>query len=347
MKKILLVTLDFPPQTGGVANHYLRLCRDSSESVVVLAPRVLGYHDKESFRIYREDMVNGWLIPQWLPLFTHIYSTAKREKVTEIWVGQPLPVGTVVWLLCSLLRVPYHVFFHGMEFVALKTSARKRWLLRQILRHAEKIVVNSNFTANLVENFGVNREKILLKYPQATIVLNDHNTLNQLDKERMKENYGLQGKKILITVGRLVARKGQDRVIESLPSVMDVLPDVHYCIIGNGEDQMRLEEIIRVNKMRDHVTIINGVSDAELSKWYQLADAFIMVSRDMHGDVEGYGIVYREAASFGLPVIAGRSGGATEAVDDLSSARLVDPESREEISHAIIETLQNHIEGKI
>jgi phosphatidylinositol alpha-1,6-mannosyltransferase len=161
-------------------------------------------------------------------------------------------------------------------------------------------------------------------------------------RQDLMARYGLVGRRVLLTVGRLYARKGMDRVIESLPSVLRVLPDVRYLLVGDGTYRADLEQLAIARGVRDAVVFAGAVPDAELIDHYALADAFIMANREMpDGDTEGFGLVFLEANACGIPVIAGKAGGSVDAVTDLVNGLVVDGDRPEEITGAILRLFQD------
>jgi phosphatidylinositol alpha-1,6-mannosyltransferase len=141
----------------------------------------------------------------------------------------------------------------------------------------------------------------------------------------------------LITVGRLVARKGQDRTIEAVASLSSVHPDLRYEIVGDGPDRGRLRDLIARHGLRDRVVLRGRLTGAALERAYARADLFVMPAREEPGgDTEGYGLVYLEAGARGLPVIGGRTAGAAEAVQHEQTGLLVDaPNDPQAVAAAI------------
>lgn len=152
------------------------------------------------------------------------------------------------------------------------------------------------------------------------------------------QRYGLEDKYVIMSVGRLVVRKGQDRVIEAMPEILKHIPNAVYVIVGDGPDRARLEQLVRENCVADSVKFVGSIRGSDImNEYYSMANQFIMVCRELDkGDAEGFGIVYLEAASAGVPVIAGRSGGALEAVLDGVTGLLVNPDSHTEIVESIV-----------
>jgi len=153
------------------------------------------------------------------------------------------------------------------------------------------------------------------------------------------ERLELHDKKVILTVGNLVERKGHDMVIQSLPEVLKMVPNVVYLIVGTGERKQHLKQMVADLDLGNQVIFVGRVTDMELSEYYRACDVFIMPSREVGGNVEGFGIVFLEANACSKPVIGGKSGGIGDAVADGFSGILVDPVSIGEISQGLITLL--------
>jgi len=158
---------------------------------------------------------------------------------------------------------------------------------------------------------------------------------------QIKKEYNPENKLILLTVGRLVKRKGVDMVLESLPKILEKNPDLIYVIAGDGPELENIKNIIANLKLEKNVLIIQNPTDKDKNAWYEICDIFIMPARNIDGDFEGFGIVYLEANLAGKPVIAGNSGGVGDAVKNNINGLLVDPENSKEITTAILNLIEN------
>jgi len=339
MKKTLLVTIDFPPMIGGVANYWANLNKHfPSEDIVVLAPEYdhsHGFDIHQNYLIYRKNLISKakWLWPKWLPLLYFMYRLIKSEKIEKVIVGQILPVGTAAYILKKILKFDYVVSAHGMDVKTPKVGTRKYKIMKKVFRKASHVISNSQFTKRAIEKLGVPADKISIIYPCPNIQTID---IDPVLQEDIINQYDLQDKKILLTVGRLVERKGHDRVIQSMAKLSQRFPDLRYVIIGRGSNLSNLKYLVKRLGLKKQVIFLERVDDDELQIFYDLADVFIMTSRELSsGDVEGFGIVYLEANNFKKPVIAGRTGGATEAVEHEVNGLLVDPDDFRHIAKAI------------
>ncbi len=163
------------------------------------------------------------------------------------------------------------------------------------------------------------------------------------DSTLLRQSLGLNGKKIIVSVGRLVHRKGQDRLIESMPAIIAQTPLAHLLFVGEGPYKKRLIELVKKYRLEEHVTFIGRIHYGDLPSYFCLGDIFAMPSRSRFFglEVEGLGIVYLEASACGVPVIVGASGGAPDAIIEGVTGVVVDGLDTAAISRAASELLNN------
>ena len=125
MKKILLITLDFYPKTGGVANYYLNLCKGLGKDVVVLTNMTEG-DSKFDFKLVRKKILSRVIWPRWLPIFFYAYKVIRNEKVKVLWAGEVLPTGTVIYFLSKFFKIPNIVSCHGKDILQAQKKSRKK-----------------------------------------------------------------------------------------------------------------------------------------------------------------------------------------------------------------------------
>lgn len=321
--KTILITLEYPPFRGGVANFYGNLAKywPLGEKLVVL--------DNQ-----RERLLSRRAFFPWLKAIDVLEGQMAFEKADYLLVGQILPLGTVALIASWLHSWPYGVFLHGMDLSLALRSGRKRLLTRLILSRARHIVcANSYVEEKLLERWPQFSEKTILVNPgiEGGAPVPDPYYL-----EEMKEKYRLSGKTVLLSLGRLVKRKGVDRTIEALAIHIPEAEreNLVYFIAGAGPREEYLKQLVPPN-LAQQIIFLGEISEEEKWAWLHLADIFIMPSRNIAGDFEGFGIVYLEAALCAKPVIAGNSGGVRDAVKDGQTGLLVDPEKSDEIAAAI------------
>ncbi|MFH1171098.1 MAG: glycosyltransferase family 4 protein [bacterium] len=348
MKRDLFLTLDFPPSTGGIARYSLSLLRVfGKRRCIVLAPRRRDTTEGEvnlppSITLRRRQLLGPpWIWPRWMPLLVHTIWETLRSRITLLHVGQLLPVGTVALFLHWLFGVPYIVYVHGLDLLSSRKMPRKKALAQKILRSAERIVANSESTARLLREDGVTRDRLLIVRPGCTMigVVPEKERVAQL-----QHRYHLEGKTVLLTIARLVERKGIDVALRSFSRLAPAYPNAVYVIVGEGDDRQRLERCAQENGVAERVLFLGKSPESDLAAWYALCSLFLLVPHSNKGeDIEGFGIVYLEAAAFGKPVIASRTGGVAEAVVDQQTGLLVPPED-EKATEAALRALLDHPE---
>ncbi len=163
------------------------------------------------------------------------------------------------------------------------------------------------------------------------------------DSTQLRKELKLDNKRVIVSVGRLVHRKGQDHLIQALPEILKSVPDAHILMVGQGPYLSHLKKLVHNLNLAEHVSFIGRIQYAQLPQYICAGDIFAMPSRSRFFglEVEGLGIVYLEASACGLPVIAGSSGGAPDAVVNGVTGIIVDGENNQEIAAAAIKMLQD------
>ena len=241
-----------------------------------------------------------------------------------------------------LYKTPFWVVCHGIE--AWRPLS---WLRRAALRQSSLLLPISRFTCEkLCEVHKIPRQRTSILYNTIPHHLEKLLTAPAATASS-EESLGAR-ENLVLSVGSLTephAYKGFDTVIRALPTVLKQLPNVKYVIVGEGEDQPRLERLREEYQLGSHVTFAGSVSDEELARYYRACDVFVLPSRvtTRNGCLqgEGFGRVYVEAALAGKPVVGSRGVGAAEAVLDGQTGILIDPTSVEQTAGAIIELLAN------
>jgi phosphatidylinositol alpha-1,6-mannosyltransferase len=366
--KCLLVTRAFPPVVGGSATVYANLARCAQGAVVVLAQyldsqsgrELRGWreHDRQAgFRVSRLALLRslpgrsvsklhaawrlcGQDLPLMLRVFARVAQIVRRERIAVVVIGEVVYGGWLTVPCRFLLRRKVVHYIHGEELTIDHRPVSIAQALRGVhLRLAHAIVTVSRFgQQTLIKRYRVPPTKIEL----ITNGIDLHRFRPQSDSPALRARYGLTGKRILLTVGRLSERKGMDRVIEALPIVLRRHPDLHYLIVGEGEYRASLERLIAERQLAGQVTLAGRVSNEALLDHYAIADVFVMPHRQLpSGDTEGFGVVFLEANACGVPVVAGISGGALDAVQNEVNGLTVDGEDVSAIAQAIVRILED------
>lgn len=350
MKRSLFITNDFPPMIGGLATLYSRLCAAAPpDRVLVLVPRSRGswsFDRKQPFRIFRRWAPTGiHPIARLIQVGSFLIRASRiirRESVSRVHLGH-LYLGPIGLVMRRLHRTPYIVYLHGGDMAGYTRWRAVQRVVRAVLQDAELVVVNSAFTRDSYRAMGFELPRVeILTMPVAL----DRFRPN-LDVAPIRMRYELDGARVLLTVGRLVARKGHDLVIKALPGVLEAVGDVRYIIVGSGPEEERLRALSRAMNCVERVIFARSVSDEEVPLLYAACDVFVMPSRALpsRDGVEGFGIVFLEAGASGKPVVGGRSGGIGEAVLDGTTGVLVDPSNHGELETTLIRLLRNPAEA--
>ncbi|MBI3584714.1 MAG: glycosyltransferase family 4 protein [Nitrospinae bacterium] len=345
--KFLMISSDFPPVSGGQSKFLFNLWSNlPSDEIIVLAPKIKNWKIIDNtlpFKVIRLNLPlqKGLFIKSIKTLLLLLYTIKLIffRKVDRIHCGQVLSAGFVGYICHFIFKTPYFPYVHGADFLEFKSKTITKKILNLILKNASLIIANSSFTKNALIGFDISEKKIIVINPPV-----DYKRFEKSgNTEKLKENYGLKDKKVLLTVGRLVERKGHDYVIKALPEIIKEIPEIHYLIVGDGMYRSELERLSVKLNVRYFITFAGFIPDDELPEYYAMCDVFIMASREIkeRGDVEGFGIVYLEANAMKKPVIAGRSGGITDAVEDGVNGILVNPTEEKEIARVIIKLMKD------
>ncbi|MCD4704886.1 glycosyltransferase family 4 protein [bacterium] len=335
MKKTLLITLDFWPNFGGVANYYYNLAQNIDDIVILTST---PQNQKSHLKIYSQKLLYKFIWPKWLKTILVTIKTIKKEKIEIIWVGELLPLGTVAYIINKLFKIPYFVSLHGLDIKLAKQNKKKSYLAKKILKNSKFITVNSKCTKNLLRGFISDTDKIKIIYPGI------NSNFNQIDlekKEKIQKQYNPDCQKIILTVGRLVKRKNQELIINTIAKFKKELKNVLYLIVGNGPEEKYYKSLITSHELNNNVKILTNINFEDLPYFYDLANIFIMISKLSKSDIEGFGIVYLEAGIFKKPVIAANQGGSLEAILNNRTGILIDDHNKKLLKEKILELLNN------
>jgi phosphatidylinositol alpha-1,6-mannosyltransferase len=322
----VLVTNDFPPLHGGIQRCMSRLAQELSlrdERVVVVAPVTPGsaaFDASQHFRVLRYPVFNRItsFAAMTLWLLRARISDQKSYTVASVW----FPGGLAACLLPRPLRGRLGVLAHGSEIAPEKTGLR-RHVMRYVFRHADVIIANSRFTRDLLVRAGV-------RQPVSVVHLGIDDA--PIAPARAPEP-------TVLSVGRLVPRKGFDKIIEGLPRVLREWPTLRYEIVGAGPQRAELEALAERCAVSANVVFLGALDDAGVREAYARAWCFALPVRTFGNDVEGFGLVYLEAALAALPAIGGRGSGAEDAIEAGETGLLVDGTSSDAVSDAILTLL--------
>jgi phosphatidylinositol alpha-1,6-mannosyltransferase len=275
-------------------------------------------------------------------------SYVRSRNVTLLHVGNLHPAGYIALWLNLRLGIPYLLFVHGMDLYNERRKCRqskiKRLGARLLFGRAAAVIANSDHTAATMRGLF---QGLRIKDPPPTIVVHPGT-----DPDRFRPSPGGAGPKpghdpderpVLLSVSRLVRRKGIDTALEAVAQLAPRFPHLIYVIGGSGPDRERLERIAAMLGIASQVRFLGDVPETALPSLYASADVFVQLSREdpEHDSVEGFGIVYCEAAAAGVPSVAADSGGVSDAVRDEETGILVPPEDPAAAARAIRYLIEN------
>jgi len=335
--RVLLVTNDFPPRIGGVQQYEWNLIRQlPADRVAVLAPSWPGWRERDreqAFAVHRWPARFMWPTSD---LARRIRSLVREHDSDVVVFGQGLPLPLIGPGL-SARGVPYVVLTHGVELWMSRVPA-SRPVLARALGAASEITATSRYTAAAVRRAVPSGVEVTVLTPG----VDERRFSPRLDGGAVRASLGLEDRKVVLCVSRLVARKGQDILIRGMAALREMVPEAALVVAGGGPYRSRLEALARESPPGS-VVFGGEVSDAELPSWYAACDVFAMPCRSRWGglEVEGFGIVFLEAAASGKAALAGRSGGAEEAVVDGETGLLVEAREPKAVALAVARLLRH------
>ena len=348
-----LVTADsFLPHSGGSRVYYAALYKhllaQYPDTITLLTKKVPGWREFDlhestaNFRIRRRFRpLPDWRYYQWpkaLPQLLDTASTALVGRYDCLHCGDLFPQALNGVVLRRAFQLPLLIFCHGDEISQTDQRRYQPRVRNFIYRQADAIVAANQFACDGLARIGIPAERVHKLTPG--VELGDF--YPGAKRADLIDRYGLHGSNVLLTVARLVPRKGHRIVVEALPRVLAAVPNVKYLIAGDGPEKKSLEERVRELNLERNVVFVGDIDHDEICDYYNLCDVFVMINRlESSGDVESFGMVFTEANAVGKPVVGGRSGGAAEAVVDGKTGFLVDPENPAEVAGRLLLLLEN------
>jgi len=334
MRKTLFLTEEYPPYKGGVGRFMYQLARSvPSQYAHIIASRKKNIIYPEGVSTLNFNSRFIW--PHWIPSLLHIFTFSRTNKIEHLVVSSVLPFGLLAYVLHLTLKIPYTVVVVGMDILHIQKNQRKFWIAKKILDKAESIIAISHFVKKSLELYNVNESKILIIHPCAFCTPEAFQPI--LSSEIQKFIFE---KKLILSVGRLVKRKNFHTVLR-IAKKFEHRKDVVFVLSGSGPEKNNLLKQISNLGLKEKIRLIHA-NDAELAGLYEQSRCVLFIPTSSScGDVEGFGIVGVEAASFGVPTIGSNQGGVPDAVADGISGCLVDPTDEDTIKQALKKMLDD------
>lgn len=339
--RLLMITELFLPTKGGTAvsfdDDFRRLGGREVHVITADVPGAAEFDRDHPNSIHRLVLKRRpWLKPESLLIYTKFFVKSfwlvVTQRITAIYAGRALPEGLVALIVARMTRRPVFIYAHGEELTGWGRG-KKFQAMCFAMRNADGILANSDNTRDVLVNLlGVDCQRISLTYP----TVDEERFHPGLPASDLRGSIGVRGeKKLILSVGRLLNRKGFDNVIRSLPALLEQGMDIEYALIGIGNELYYLQGLAREFDVADRVHFLGHVSYEDLPRWYNACDLFAMPNRDIDGDTEGFGLVFLEAAASGKPAVAGKAGGTGSAVVDGVTGLRVDGENIAEIASVL------------
>lgn len=351
MAKILFITNDFPPQSGGIQTFVEGLIRQlPKDSVVVHAS---SYKDQAVQERFDENIFEQLgvvvvrdrrriLLPT-LGLRNRVAGTIHAHAIKTVVFGASVPLG----LLAPSLRK------NGVRKIVALTHGHEVWwaklplfrhLLRRVARNVDHLTYLGAFTREALAKAIDERD-----HQKLTALPPGVDTSNFQPGQKsaaLQAKYGVTDKQVILCVGRLVQRKGQDILIKAMAQIHSRQPNAQLLIAGTGNYEKRLRALAARERVETRVSFLGRVPYEELPELFRLADIFASPTRDRFRglEVEGLGIVYLEASASGVPVIAGDSGGSPDAVQQGVTGVVVNGRNVEHVATALNTFLDSPLE---
>ena len=272
-------------------------------------------------------------------LYQQTAELAAKVGAELIQLGHPLPAGLLGPRLKEHFGLPYIVFLGGAEVTLPGAVPGMNNLLRHVLGNAAMLLTVSEYTARAASRQV--RGSVPAEVLRPPLNVDEFVPADFAEALELRRRLGVDGE-LVVCLGRLVPRKGQDMLIDALALLRHEFPRLHLVIIGEGRLATRLYDRAQRRGVGDRVHLTGALVDAAVKDWLRAADLFASPCRTRWGgfEVEGFGIVFAEAALMGLPVIAGRSGGAPEAVLEGQTGTAVDGTSAHQVAAALASLLR-------
>ncbi len=349
--KVLVVTFEFVPFSGGIAYYTQSIAKGLADlhcDVRVLAPRYP--HDdavdgQNRFHTVRMDVSHGTgELTRFVPGLRYLNEHIRQFDPDVALLTSDLAHGIGSWA-CKRSGVPFVTVVHGSEIVKhfpprnLKQVIQSRWL-RWAYTNAGAVFCVSHFVKSLMVSAGFDERRLMVVHNGVDDAMVETRTASA-DVAAVRTRYGLDGKLIILTLARLVPRKGQAQMIRAMPAILERYPNACYVIAGTGEESDRLKALAKDLAVDDAVVLTGEVPAVEKIPLLDLCDVYVLPSLAVGQRVEGLGIAVLEAAARARPVIGTRHGGIGEIIEDGVTGYLVDEADPAQLAARVLALLND------
>lgn len=341
--RILHITRNLPPLMGGMERLNWHIADELSKQAEV---KVIGPKGSHALKPENVGLTESPLKP--LPLFLLVtafkaFWLALRWRPEVILAGSGL-TAPIAWLASKLCRARSAVYLHGFDITAPSRIYQNLWATS--FKKLDHVIVNSTPTRQLALNAGVAENRIRIIHPGVTL---PERPQPAEAIAAFKQRHGLEGKKILLSVGRLTTRKGLREFVElAMPAIVQQEPDCVLVIVGEAprnslgagiQSRESIEEAAKARGLQHHLKFLGAIPDLALASVYESSDVHVFPVRHIPDDPEGFGMVAIEAAAHGLPTVAFATGGTIDAISQNRSGWLIPHHDYAELSRVILGSL--------
>jgi phosphatidyl-myo-inositol dimannoside synthase len=342
--KVLFVTNDFGPRAGGIETFIIGLIerRAFASTIVYTSAQANSqeydqmWEKKYGVKVIRDS--SRILLPT-PRVAQRISALIKTEGISVAAFGAAAPLGLLAHSMKRSGIVRIVALTHGHEVWWAKVFPFNL-LLRRIGTGVDSLTYLGEYTRQMISRpLTQSAKNAMIKI--APGIDTDH--FSPRNSDNLRQSLQLSDKKVIVCVARLVHRKGQDKLIDAMPSILESISNAHLLIVGQGPYQSKLVKRVKKLGLEENVTFVGRINYEKLPEYICVGDLFAMPSRSRFGglEVEGLGIAYLEASACGLPVIAGSSGGAPDAVVDGKSGAVVNGTDITAIANTVIKFLRD------
>ncbi len=355
--KVLLLAQSFPPPAAAGSVQYLFNIFSAlpPQTAVVMTGNADPARSREFDRNFPQRIIR-------FPFIAHVAYGHRRGRLARAgeYLLWPLTAAWLIWrerpqvvhigefnvasitalMARKLFGIPYVLFTYAEEITYITTRPAYLRLLKAVLRNADAIVTVSDYTRGVLQELGAPPERIYKVLPP---VGDDKRVpVKAAAAEALRAKYAIQGRRVLLTVGRLVERKGHATVLEALPAIRRSFPEALYVVVGSGPEEQKLKKLVLQAGLQEHVLFTGGVDDGELACWYEICDILVMPHRSLaNSDTEGCPTVFLEAGAHGKPVVGGRDGGVADAILDGRTGFTIDGTDAAKLAEKVCYLLGN------
>jgi len=349
-EKILCVTNDFGPRAGGIETFVMGLIERLPHNTVIVYTSSQGdtsaydqnWFDQFGVRVIRD---RAKILLPTLRVSRAVKKVISEEKLRVVFFGAAAPLAIMASGFRKVGAEKIIALTHGHEVWWAKIWPFN-WAIGYIGNNVDHLTYLGDFTRGEISRaLSVKAQADMVKIAPG---IDTAHFSPQPSAVQLRSSLGLTDKKVIVSVGRLVHRKGQDSLISAMPEILQRHPDAHILLVGEGPYREHLEKLVKGLRIEGAITFIGRIQHAELPRYISVGDIFAMPSRSRLAglEVEGLGIVYLEASACELPVIAGASGGAPDAVLEGETGITVDGTNPAAIAQAVTSLLDDPIRAK-